>query len=61
MIQHAHSSNPRYQIQKVFVEDVIDKLYPSNIQQKEDLKQVIIEHTKLFDGALGSTPQKATH
>jgi hypothetical protein len=30
-------------------------------QQKADLKQVLSEFTKLFDGALGVYPQKKIH
>ncbi len=33
----------------------------SNPQQKEDLKRVLQEHTKLFDGILGVYPRRKFH
>ena len=39
--------------QKVEVDEVADQLNHLNTQQKEDLKRVQQEHTKLFDGTLG--------
>jgi hypothetical protein len=47
--------------EKVLVDDVIDQLNHLNAQQKNDPKQVLNEHTKLFDGALGVYPQKNPH
>ena len=38
--------------EKVLVDDVIDQLDHLNTQQKNDLKRVLNEHTKLFDVAL---------
>jgi hypothetical protein len=39
--------------EKVEVDEVTNQLTHFNLQQKEDLKQVLKEHTKLFDGTLG--------
>ncbi len=39
--------------EKVLVDDVLDQLDHLNAQQKNDLKQVLNEHIKLFDGTLG--------
>jgi hypothetical protein len=44
--------------EKVFVDDVIDQLSHINIQQKGDFRQVLSEHTKLFDGTLGVYPHR---
>jgi hypothetical protein len=38
--------NAKYE--EVLVDDVIDQLYHLNTQQKNDLKKVLNEHTKLF-------------
>jgi hypothetical protein len=43
---------------KVLVDDVIDQLDSLNAQQKTDLRQVLSEHTKLFDGTLGVYPHR---
>jgi hypothetical protein len=40
------------QYEKVLVDDVIDQLDQLNAQQKNDLKRVLNEHIKLFDGTL---------
>jgi hypothetical protein len=40
-------------IENILVDDVIDQLDHLNAQLKNDLKQVLNEHTKLFDGTLG--------
>jgi hypothetical protein len=39
--------------EKVEVDGVINQLNYLNLKQKEDLKKVLKEHTKLFDGTLG--------
>jgi hypothetical protein len=47
--------------EKVLVDDVIDQLDHLSAQQKNDLKQVLNEHTKLFDGTLGVYPHRKFH
>jgi hypothetical protein len=47
--------------EKVLVDDVIDQLDHLNVQQKNNLKQVLNEHTKLFDGTPGVYPQRICH
>ncbi len=47
--------------EKVLVDDVIDQLDHLNTQQKNDLKQELNEHTKLFDGNLGVYPHRTFH
>jgi hypothetical protein len=47
--------------EKVDVDEVITHLTHLNLQQKEDLKQVLQEHTKLFDGTLGVYPHRKFH
>jgi hypothetical protein len=47
--------------EKVLVDDVIDQLDHLNVQQKNDLKKVLNEHTKLFDGTLGVYPHRKFH
>ena len=47
--------------EKVDVDEVITHLTHLNPQQKEDLKQVLQEHTKLFDGTLGVYPHRKFH
>ncbi len=46
---------------KVEVDEVTNQLTHLNLQQKEDLKQVLKEHTKLFDGTLGVYPHRKFH
>jgi hypothetical protein len=46
---------------KVLVDDVIDQLDHLDAQQKDDLKRVLNEHTKLFDGTLGVYPHREFH
>jgi hypothetical protein len=48
-------------VRKDFVDDVIDQLDHLNAQQKNDLKRVLNEHTKLFDGTLGVYPNRKFH
>jgi hypothetical protein len=47
--------------EKVFVDDIIDQLDHHNAQQKNDLKQVLNDHTKLLDGTLGVYPHRKFH
>ncbi len=47
--------------EKVLVDDVIDQLDHLTAQQKNDLKQVLNEHAKLFDGTLGDYPHRKFH
>jgi len=42
--------------EKVEVDEVTNQLTHLNLQQKENLKQVLQEHTKLFDGTLCAYP-----
>jgi hypothetical protein len=44
--------------ENVLVDDVIDELEHLNAQQKNDLRQVLSEHIKLFDGTLGVYPHR---
>jgi hypothetical protein len=46
------------QYEKVIVDVVIDQLDHLNAN---DLKQVLNEHTKLFDGTLGVYPHRKFH
>ncbi len=46
---------------KVLVDDVIDQLDHLDAQQKDDLKRVLHEHTKLFDVTLGVYPHRKFH
>ncbi len=47
--------------EKGLVDDVIDQLDHLNAQQKNDLKWVLNEHTKLFDGTLGVYSHRKLH
>ena len=47
--------------EKVLVDDVIDQLDHLNVQQKNDLKKVLNEHTKLSDGTLEVYPHRKFH
>ncbi len=40
------------------VDEVINQLNHLNPEQKEDLRNVLMEHTKLFDGTLGVYPHR---
>ena len=59
---HCHATeilDAKYE--KVLVDDVIDQLTHLNAQQKSDIRQVLNEHTKLFDGTLGVYPHRTFH
>ncbi len=59
---HCHATeilDAKYE--KVLVDDVIDQLTHLNAQQKSDIRQVLNEHTKLFDGTLGVYSHKTFH
>jgi hypothetical protein len=47
--------------EKVDIDEVIDQLNHLNTEQKEDLRKVSIEHTKLFDGTFGVYPHRKFH
>jgi hypothetical protein len=47
--------------EKVQIKDVVNPLEYLSTQQKADLKQVLSEFTKLFDGTLGVYPHKKFH
>ena len=47
--------------EKVEIDEVINQLNHLDPQQKEDLKQVLQGHTKLFDGTLGVYPHRKFH
>jgi hypothetical protein len=47
--------------EKVLVDDVVDQLDHLNAQQKNDLKRVLNEHIKIFDGTLGVHPHRKFH
>jgi hypothetical protein len=47
--------------EKAEVDEVINQLNHLNTEQKEDLRKVLMEHTKLFDGTLGVYPHKKIH
>ncbi len=51
--------NARYET--VEVDEVINQLNHLNTEQKEDLRKVLKEHTKLFDGTLGVYPHRKFH
>jgi hypothetical protein len=44
--------------EKVQIKDVVNPLEYLSTQQKADLKQVLSEFTKLFDGTLGVHPHR---
>jgi hypothetical protein len=44
--------------EKVEVDEVINQLDHLTLEQKEDLKEVLKEHSKLFDGTLGVYPHR---
>jgi hypothetical protein len=45
----------------VQIDDVVNQLEHLNIQQKADIKQVLSEFTKIFDGTLGVYPHQKFH
>jgi hypothetical protein len=47
--------------QKVEVDKVINQLNHLSLEQKEDLRKVLKEHTKLFSGKLGVYPHRKFH
>ncbi len=47
--------------EKVHIDDVVDQLNHLNDQQKTDIKQVLGNFTKLFDGTLGVYPHRKFH
>jgi hypothetical protein len=47
--------------EKVQTDDVVNQLDHLNIQQKADIKQVLSEFTKLFDGTIGVYPHRKFH
>jgi hypothetical protein len=47
--------------EKVDVDEVINQLNHLNTEQKEDLRNVLMEHTKLFDGTLSVYPHRKFH
>ena len=47
--------------ESVQIDDVVNQLEHLNIQQKADVKQVLSEFTKLFDGTLGVYPHQKFH
>jgi hypothetical protein len=44
--------------EKIEVDEVINQLNHLNTDQKEDLRKILMEHTKLFDGTLGVYPHR---
>ena len=44
--------------EKVSIDDVIAKQTQLSQKQKEDLRAILIKHTKLFDGTLGVYPHR---
>ena len=47
--------------EKVQIKEVMNPLEYLSTQQKADLKQVLSDFTKLFDGSLGVYPRKKFH
>ena len=46
---------------QINMDEVVEQLNHLSTEQKADLKQVLLEHTKLFDGSLGIYPHKKVH
>jgi hypothetical protein len=51
--------NSKYE--KVEVDEVVNQLNHLSLEQKEDLRKVLKEHTKLFSGKLGVYPHRKFH
>jgi hypothetical protein len=47
--------------EKVEFDEVINQLNHLNLEQKEDLQKVLMEHTKLFSGRLGVYSHRNFH
>jgi hypothetical protein len=47
--------------EKVQIKDVVNPLEYLSTQKKADLKQVLSEFTKMFDGTLGVYPHRKFH
>jgi hypothetical protein len=47
--------------EKVEVDKAINQLNHLSLEQKEDLRKVLKEHTKLFSGKLGVYPHRKFH
>jgi hypothetical protein len=47
--------------EKVEVDEIINQLDHLTLEQEEDNKKVLKEHTKLFDGTLGVYPRRKFH
>ena len=47
--------------EKIQIKDVVNPLEYLSIRQKVDLKKVLSEFTKLFDGTLGVYPHRKFH
>jgi hypothetical protein len=47
--------------ESVQIDDFVNQLKHLNIQQKADVKQVLREFTKIFDGTLGVYPHQKFH
>jgi hypothetical protein len=46
---------------KVDIDELINQLNHLNTEQKKDLRKVLMDHTKLFDGTLGVYPDRKFH
>jgi hypothetical protein len=46
---------------EVSIDDVVDQLTHQNKKKKQDLKVLLKDYTKLFDGTLGVYPHKKFH
>jgi hypothetical protein len=48
-------------MRKLEVDEVINQLNHLNLEQKEDLRKVLKEHTRIFSGELGVYPHRKFH